>query len=149
MHTYKHFSKIPSPLTLLAGGGMVTYTEKITNPGTVPLNIVTLSDDKCSPVTFISGDTNGDSKLDPSETWTYTCETNLTSTTTNTARATGEANGFTVRDLAVATVVVAAAVPTLPKTGLSTEGAMSWQAIAAILMATSVLLYTVRKVRAR
>ncbi len=108
-------TKIPSPLALRAGGGMVTYTERITNPGTVPLSNVRLNDDKCSPMKFIFGDTNNDSKLDPSETWTYTCQTNLTQTTTNTAVATGQANGITVRDFAIATVVVATAVPPVPR----------------------------------
>lgn len=144
-----HVTKIPSPLTLLAGGGMVTYTEKITNPGTVPLNNVALVDDKCSPVTFVSGDINGDSKLDPSETWTYTCKTNLTKTTTNTARASGEANGFIVRDFAIATVVVANAVPSLPKTGFDSTTGTPWQAGVAILLATSTLFYAIRKRQTR
>jgi hypothetical protein len=117
-----HVTKIPSPLTLSAGGGMVTYTERITNPGTVALSDVILSDDKCSPMNYISGDTNSDSKLDVTETWVYTCRMNLSNTTTNTAIAVGQANGFSVRDFAVATVTVATAVPALPSTGLSPEG---------------------------
>lgn len=115
-----HVTKIPSPLTLLAGGGTVTYTERITNPGTVALSNVRLTDDKCSPMKYISGDINSDSKLDVTEIWTYTCKTKLTTTTTNTAVATGEANGLTARDFAIATVVVAAVVPTLPNTGFPT-----------------------------
>jgi len=118
-----HVTKVPNPLSLLAKGGMVTYTEKITNPGTVALSNVKLTDDKCSPMAYISGDTNGDSKLDTTETWTYTCRTNLTKTTTNVAIASGEANGLTVRDLATATVVVAALVPALPNTGYNPVGA--------------------------
>ena len=117
-----HVTKVPSPLTLLAGGGVVTYTEKVTNPGTVALNNVRLTDDKCSPVKYVSGDTNSDSKLDTTETWIYTCQTNLTKTTTNTVIASGEANGLTARDFAVATVVVAAVVLKLPNTGLPPEG---------------------------
>jgi uncharacterized repeat protein (TIGR01451 family) len=122
-----HVTKVPNPLVLPAGGGMVTYTEKITTPGTVALSNVQLTDDKCAPMKFISGDTNSDSKLDPTETWTYTCSTNLTQTTTNTAVATGEANGITVRDFAIATVVVAphaaapvpvAPNPTFPNAGI-------------------------------
>lgn len=133
-----HVTKVPSPLTLLAGGGMVTYTERITNPGTVPLSNVSLNDDKCS-MAFVSGDANGDSRLDPTETWTYTCQSNLTATTTNTAVATGSANGFTVRDFATATVVVAAAVPALPNTGLAPLGGIvaliaSVAGIAAVLL---------------
>ena len=79
-----HVTKVPSPLALPAGGGIVTYTKKVTNPGMIALSNVTVADDKCSPVKYISGDTNNDSKLDPSETWTYTCQMNLTKTTTNT-----------------------------------------------------------------
>ena len=114
-----HVTKVPSPLALPAGGGMVTYTKKVTNPGTVPLSNVQLVDDKCGPVKYISGDTNGDSKLDPSETWTYTCSAKLTKTTTNTVVATGQANGLTARDFAIATVVVAS--PKLPNTGFPPE----------------------------
>lgn len=124
-----HVTKIPSPLALLSNGGFITYTEKITNPGTVTLNNVRLSDDKCSPVKYISGDINKNNKLETTETWVYTCKSNLTKTTTNTATATGEANGLIATDFAIATVVVATAdvavlsstivVPKLPNTGLA------------------------------
>lgn len=133
-----HVTKIPYPLTLVAGGGMVTYTEKISNPGLVALSNVQLSDDKCSPVNYNFGDTNNDLKLDTTETWTYTCQSNLTKTTTNTAVASGQANGLTVRDFAIATVVVA--VPALPKAGLAPENRMAWENIlvlAGLLMLTS------------
>jgi uncharacterized repeat protein (TIGR01451 family) len=115
-----HVTKIPNPLALPAGGGIVTYTNKVTNPGTISLSNVQLIDDKCASVKYISGDTNGDSKLDPSETWTYTCQSNLTKTTTNTVVATGQANGLTARDFAIATVIVA--TPKLPNTGFGPEG---------------------------
>lgn len=142
-----HVTKVPSPLMLLAGGGTVTYTEKITNPGTVALSNVGLNDDKCS-MAFVSGDTNGDSKLDTTETWTYTCKSNLTKTTTNTAIATGSANGFTVRDLAIVTVVVAAAAPVLPKTGFGpAESGLALPLVATSLAAATVLLYVVRRKR--
>lgn len=114
-----HLTKVPNPLTLLAGGGMVTYTKKVTNPGTVALSNVRVADDKCAPITYISGDTNNDSKLDPTETWTYNCRTRINETTTNTAVASGEANGLVARDFAIATVVVASAVPALPNTGFA------------------------------
>ena len=113
-----HVTKIPSSLTLLYGGGTVTYTESVTNPGTAALSNINLSDDKCSPLNYVSGDTNGDSKLDPAETWVYTCRTNLSETTTNTAQVSGQANGLTARDFAFATVVVAT-VPKLPNAGLA------------------------------
>lgn len=102
-----HVTKIPNIFTLDAGGDLVTYTETVTNPGIVALSNVVLTDDKCSPVTYISGDTNLDTLLDPSESWVYICRSNLTKTTTNTALATGEANGITVKDFAIVTVVVA------------------------------------------
>lgn len=136
-------TKVPNPLTLLAGGGMVTYTKRVTNPGTVPLSNVRLTDDKCSPVTFISGDTDGDSLLDTNETWTYTCRMNVAATTANTVMAAGDANGLTARDFAVATVVVAAAVPSLPQTGLGGSDVL-WAAVAAVI-AVSAFLYAIRK----
>lgn len=110
-----HVTKIPSPLALPATGGLVTYTNKVTNPGIVPLHNVSLTDDKCGPVTYVSGDINNDSRLDVNETWTYTCQSNLTKTTTNTVTAEGTANGILMKDLAIATVVVG--VPGLPQTG--------------------------------
>jgi uncharacterized repeat protein (TIGR01451 family) len=126
-----HITKVPNPLALSAGGGMVTYTKTVTNPGTVALSSVRVTDDMCSPVAYVSGDVNGDSRLDPSEAWTYTCQTNLTETAINTAVAIGEANGLSVRDFAIATVVVAAAVPevvapasavpSLPNTGFGSS----------------------------
>jgi len=136
-----HVTKIPNPLKLPAGGGMVTYTEKITNPGAVALSNVTLTDDKCGPMNYISGDINNDSKLDTTETWTYTCPTNLTQTTTNTATATGQANGLTIRDFAIATVVVAPQTPTLPNTGFPPTG-IQWAIVifAGILIVASVLI---------
>ena len=125
-------TKVPSPLTLPAKGGLVTYTNKVTNPGTVSLSNVRLTDDKCGPVNYISGDTNGDNKLDPSETWTYTCQSNLTSTIINTVEASGDANGLTARDFAIVTVVVAAGaavVPALPNTGIPFAGNVPWNMI--------------------
>ncbi|MFA6917373.1 MAG: ice-binding family protein [Candidatus Gracilibacteria bacterium] len=149
-----HVTKVPSPLVLLAGRGMVTYTKKITNPGTVALSNVIITDDKCSPVRYITGDTNKDSKLDPAETWTYTCKANLTKTTMNTAIATGEANGLTARDFAIVTVVVAdtvsaSVIPTLPNTGLPPEDEGSpWNIImlfGGIILGTTLLVVVLRK----
>lgn len=136
-----HVTKVPSPLTLLAGGGDVTYTETITNPGTVPLSNVTLSDDTCSPMAYVSGDTDGDSLLDTTESWQYTCTANMTETTTNTAVATGAGNGFIVRDFAVATVVVADAVPALPATGAEpARDTTARNVIVAVLVAVALVL---------
>ncbi len=136
-----HVTKIPSPLTLLAGGGRVTYTKKVTNPGTVALSNVRLTDDKCSAVTYVSGDANGDNKLDPAETWTYTCSMNHSQSSLFSVSASGDANGLTARDLAIATVVVAAAVPSLPKTGFSTEASV----LVLSVIAVALFLYVLRR----
>jgi hypothetical protein len=112
-----HVTKIPSPLALSAGGGTVLFTEKITNPGTVALSNVQINDDKCVPVKYISGDINSDLRLDPSETWTYTCQADLLATTTNTVTVSGRANNMTARDFAIVTVIVE--TPKLPNTGYS------------------------------
>ena len=140
-----HVTKVPSPLALHTAGGMVTYTKKVTNPGTVTLNNVNLTDDKCSPLVYISGDVNANSQLEPTETWTFTCKTNLIETTTNTVYASGEANNMIARDFAIATVVVAA--PKLPNTGIAPEGRnILWNGIALFSVSVvSILFYFIRR----
>jgi len=107
--------KTPSPLVLTAGAGTVIYTYKITNPGMVALSNVSITDNKVSPVNYISGDLNSDNLLQSDETWTYTCTTTLSATTTNSATAKGSANGMTAADMAFATVVVSLPVPVIPE----------------------------------
>jgi uncharacterized repeat protein (TIGR01451 family) len=80
--------KTADPTVVYANDG-VTYTYAVTNPGDDPLSNVSVSDDRCSPVTFVGGDTNHDGLLDLSETWTYTCSTTISVDTTNTAEARG------------------------------------------------------------
>jgi hypothetical protein len=137
--------KKPNPLALPFGGGSVTYTYTVTNPGTVALSNVSVTDNKCSPLSGSSGDSNGNNMLDTNETWTYTCAMNLTTTTTNTATALGSANNLTAVDLALATVTVAP--PKLPSTGIGPdEKNVSWQISAGILMLVSILfVFTQRK----
>lgn len=81
--------KTADPTTVYPGGS-VTYTYVVTNPGDVPLAGVTVSDDKCSPVTYVSGDTNGNGLLEPTESWTFTCTTVITEDTLNTATTSGQ-----------------------------------------------------------
>ncbi len=82
--------------TLIHSGDSVTYTYLVTNPGDVPLANVTVTDNRCSPVTavtsggFNAGDTNQNGLLDPGEAWQYTCTTTLSVDTVNTALATGQ-----------------------------------------------------------
>lgn len=144
-----HITKTPVPFTLASGGGMVTYIKRVTNPGIVALSNVRVIDDLCSPITYNLGDTNADGKLDITETWIYTCRTNLTKTTTNTASVTGEANGLTARDFAVATVVVAAMDPKLPNTGYAPmDGMIDWRVlVAGIFMFASIAFIVVLRKR--
>jgi uncharacterized repeat protein (TIGR01451 family) len=100
--------KVPSPLALPGGSGSVTYHYAVSNVGTVAMSNITVTDNKCSPVVFVSGDANSNNLLDTNETWNYTCTTVLSQTTTNAATATGQANGLTAIDIANATVVVGA-----------------------------------------
>lgn len=99
-------SKSADPSTLTAGAGTVTYTYTVTNPGTLALSNVTVTDDKVSPLVHVSGDTNADGLLQPDEAWVYTGTGYLDVTTTNTATASGSANGVTATDTASVTVPV-------------------------------------------
>ncbi len=126
--------KTPAPLALSAGPGSVIYTYKVTNPGMVALSNVSVTDDKVSPVNYVSGDVNADNLLQPDETWIYTATGNLSATTMNTATAKGSANGMTATDIAYATVIVTPPIvvtptvpvytpptPQLPQTGSGTD----------------------------
>ena len=70
----------PASGPVLTPGATVTLTYVVTNPGTVPLSNVTVTDDNGTPgntaddflPTFTGGDTNANNLLDPGETWTYT-----------------------------------------------------------------------------
>jgi uncharacterized repeat protein (TIGR01451 family) len=142
-----HITKIPDPVTLYAGGGMVTYTKYVTNPGTVPLHNVRVIDNTCSPVTYVSGDVNNDTLLDPTEMWTYSCRMNLTGTVTNTAVAEGSANGLLARDFAIATVVVASVIPSLPNTGVGISAPWGISVFIGIIAVVSLSLLLLLKKR--
>ncbi len=47
-------------------GDTITYEYKVTNAGPALVPAV-VTDDKCSPVVYKSGDTNGNGKVDPGE----------------------------------------------------------------------------------
>lgn len=151
-----HLTKVPSQLTLPVGGGLVAYTFKITNPGIIPLSNLRLADDKCSPVNYVSGDANGDGKLDPSETFTYTCQANLTETTTNLAMADGQANGLTMRSVAMATVVVTAPrqvlgvkITNFPNAGLAPDERSAWTKMIALYIVFILILISLAVVMLR
>src|SRR5207342_2338889 len=84
-------------------GSTVTFTYVVTNTGNVPLANVVVSDDKLGPISSFTGDSNGNSLLDLTETWTYTqTATALAGQQTNTGTVTAhDANnpsGTTVSD---------------------------------------------------
>ena len=59
-------------------GDPETFTYEVTNDGTVAVTVSKASntgvtDDKCGPVTYVSGDTNNDGKVDLTEKWVFTC----------------------------------------------------------------------------
>ncbi len=92
-------------------GETVTYTYTVTNPGDAELTDVKVSDDKCAPVTYQSGDTNADTKLQPGETWIYTCSQPITLATTNIGTATAkDKNGLEVSGQDSFTVAVVSPV---------------------------------------
>jgi hypothetical protein len=116
--------KTPSVPTLPPGGGDVTYTYDVTNTNTdAPLSDVSVTDDKCAPVDYVSGDVNADGKLQSSETWIFSCTANLSGSTTNVATASGDFNGvsFTAKDTASVTVEEATPTPTPTATPTPTE----------------------------
>jgi len=95
--------KSASP-TELGQPGPVTYTYKVANTGDVPLADVSerITDDTCSPVKYVSGDTDRDGLLDTSksifedradELWTFTCTTTVSRDTVNTVKVTGSPSG--------------------------------------------------------
>jgi hypothetical protein len=114
--------KTPSVNQLTNGPGPVTYTYTITNASPVAISNVTVVDDKCSPVKYISGDINSDEKLDTTETWIFQCTQTLTQTTLNTATAHGNAYGWDTFATATSSVsvnspvLIASTVSSFPST---------------------------------
>jgi uncharacterized repeat protein (TIGR01451 family) len=104
--------KIPTPLALLDGPGKVTYNYTVWNVAKLQqLRDISVVDDKCSPVTLISGDTDNNGKLDVEEKWNYVCVSTLTATTTNTAIATAHSTDD-YYNTAIATAITTVAVGT-------------------------------------
>jgi uncharacterized repeat protein (TIGR01451 family) len=70
-------TKMPD-LTQVHEGDVVTYTYTVTNPGHVPLSHVSVTDDRIKDVTYQSGDSDGDGRLDVNETWIFTASYKVT-----------------------------------------------------------------------
>lgn len=149
-----NITKVAYPLSLPAGGGPITFTYKVNNPGVAPLSDVTVSDDKCADMSGKLGDTNGNDLLDINEVWIYTCTTNLTQTTTNTVTVTAYANGLKATDNYSLTVKVATpglagqAVPGLPDTGGNPDlKALVWEILSGVLAVLIVAFAVIRSGR--
>lgn len=100
-------TSVPDPLALPKGPGNVIYHYAVKNfLKELPLFDIQVVDDNCSPVNFVEGDDNGDSRLDYNETWRYACTTKLSETTQNTATVTGTTYNITATHKAHSTVVV-------------------------------------------
>ncbi len=116
-----HIEKVPTPSELPNGPGIVLYEYTVTNVGPIRIRNVEVTDDTCAEVEFISGDTDGNVKLDRGEEWLYECSMRLSETTTNIVTATGEsASGISTKDTDTATVVVTQRMVPLPTVGSST-----------------------------
>ena len=62
----------------LAVGSTATFTYVVTNTGTTPLGSVVLTDDQGIVPMLTAGDTDGDTLLDLTETWTYSATRTVT-----------------------------------------------------------------------
>lgn len=81
----------PNTVLKKTASANVTYSYSESNTGDVVLDPPTagdrnsvVTDDKCAPVTYVSGDTDGDKRLDPAETWNFTCTATIAGPTTAT-----------------------------------------------------------------
>jgi hypothetical protein len=118
-------TKKASDSNLRLGPKHVTFTYEVTNKGDVALSDVSVKDDKCHSVKFVSGDSNDDSKLDITEKWKYRCTKKVSETETNKVTAKGTAGDLKVHDHAEVTVKVhdteKDTVPSLPNAGIGPE----------------------------
>jgi hypothetical protein len=158
-----NITKVAYPLSLPAGGGPITFTYKVTNPGVVPLSDVVVADDKCSTMSGKLGDTNGNNLLDVGEVWIYTCTTTLKRTTTNTVYVVAYANGLKAIDSATITVKVDVVgngssspgfpdqpIPSFPETGINVGlNVTVWEILSGILVALLAVFFAVTRKKNR
>ena len=71
--------KSSTAANITAANQVVPYSFVVTNEGDITLTGVTVSDPNCATApAYQNGDSNADSKLDLSESWTYTCSRTVT-----------------------------------------------------------------------
>jgi uncharacterized repeat protein (TIGR01451 family) len=109
-------SKTP-PTQSVSPGGTAMFTITVDNTGNVDLTNVVVNDPQCTTLTGPTGD-DGDSVLETTETWTYTCTvTNVTTGFINTVDVTATPpSGPDVSDSATAEVTINAPSVTVSKT---------------------------------
>lgn len=115
--------KVADPTVVPADGDDVTYWYTVTNPGDTALSNVTVDDDTCSPVEYVSGDDNTNDLLDLDESWLFTCTMFISEDTVNVATAHGwdGETEVTAEDTATVTVLPPTAPPTEEPTAPPTE----------------------------
>lgn len=101
-----NLKKITDPISLPEGQGQVTYTYRVTNPGRVTVANVSITDDHCNDILFLSGDTNNNTWLETDEEWVYECVTTLSETLLNFTTARGYAHGLVATDASVIQIFV-------------------------------------------
>ena len=90
-------TKDASSATYDQAGETITYTIIIDNTGNVSIDQVDVSDPQAtSGPTFVSGDTDGDGKLDPDEVWTYTATYDIEQADVDGGSFTNSATAFGV-----------------------------------------------------
>ena len=144
-----NITKVAYPLSLPSAGGNITFTYRVNNPGIVPLQDVTVTDDKCSDMSGHLGDTNNNGLLDVGEVWIYTCTMNLKQTTTNTVTVTAFANGLKAMDTYTLTVKVAMPIASssssFPETGGSPDLKIAiWEILSGILAVLIIIFVFIR-----
>lgn len=88
--------KTANKSVLTNGAEIVIYSYRITNPGSTNLLNIIVTDDKISTVNYVSGDSNANLILEPTEAWLYTATVMLSNTTTNIGTVTAISNNIAV-----------------------------------------------------
>jgi large repetitive protein len=110
-----NIAKTPATQNVISGG-TANFTLTLTNTGNITLTGIVVTDALCTTgPTYTGGDTNSDSQLQATETWTYSCSVeNVTADFTNTASVT-TTQGASDSDSADVTVTVLQADLSLEK----------------------------------
>ncbi len=72
-------------------GESIDYTFVVTNEGNESLSTISVTDPLVGTITFVDGDTDGDTELDPDETWIYTGSYTITQDDIDAGQVTNQA----------------------------------------------------------